>query len=94
MCGDYYIGGRRFSSLSDLIGYYSYVSCLLKEEKLLSPVAPPEVRSGCSTPKCTPQADRLTQAQVSLCGFRFLACRPPSPDKFPPEVDGETERKN
>lgn len=44
MCGDYYIGGRRFSSLSDLIGYYSYVSCLLKEEKLLSPVAPPEVR--------------------------------------------------
>ncbi|XP_005922937.2 ras GTPase-activating protein 1 isoform X2 [Maylandia zebra] len=42
MCGDYYIGGRRFSSLSDLIGYYSYVSCLLKGEKLLSPVAPPE----------------------------------------------------
>lgn len=44
MCGDYYIGGRRFSSLSDLIGYYSYVSCLLKGEKLLTPVAPPEVR--------------------------------------------------
>lgn len=44
MCGDYYIGGRRFSSLSDLIGYYSYVSCLLKGEKLLLPVAPPEVR--------------------------------------------------
>lgn len=44
MCGDYYIGGRRFSSLSDLIGYYSYVSCLLKGEKLESPVAPPEVR--------------------------------------------------
>uniref|UniRef100_A0A8C1VZ17 Ras GTPase-activating protein 1 n=1 Tax=Cyprinus carpio TaxID=7962 RepID=A0A8C1VZ17_CYPCA len=42
MCGDYYIGGRRFSSLSDLIGYYSYVSCLLKGEKLSSPVAPPE----------------------------------------------------
>ncbi|XP_063051337.1 ras GTPase-activating protein 1 isoform X1 [Engraulis encrasicolus] len=42
MCGDYYIGGRRFSSLSDLIGYYSYVSCLLKGEKLQSPVAPPE----------------------------------------------------
>ncbi|KAA0716615.1 Ras GTPase-activating protein 1 [Triplophysa tibetana] len=42
MCGDYYIGGRRFSSLSDLIGYYSYVSCLLKGEKLLCPVAPPE----------------------------------------------------
>ncbi|KTG47435.1 hypothetical protein cypCar_00042958 [Cyprinus carpio] len=44
MCGDYYIGGRRFSSLSDLIGYYSYVSCLLKGEKLISPVAPPEGR--------------------------------------------------
>ncbi|KAM9823215.1 ras GTPase-activating protein 1 isoform 1-T1 [Syngnathus typhle] len=42
MCGDYYIGGRRFSSLSDLIGYYSYVSCLLKGEKLQWPVAPPE----------------------------------------------------
>ncbi|GAB5567015.1 disabled homolog 2-interacting protein isoform X8 [Prionailurus iriomotensis] len=42
MCGDYYIGGRRFSSLSDLIGYYSHVSCLLKGEKLLYPVAPPE----------------------------------------------------
>uniref|UniRef100_A0A4W3HI42 RAS p21 protein activator 1 n=1 Tax=Callorhinchus milii TaxID=7868 RepID=A0A4W3HI42_CALMI len=37
MCGDYYIGGRRFSSLSDLIGYYSHVSCLLKGEKLLFP---------------------------------------------------------
>ncbi|KAG8456401.1 hypothetical protein GDO86_002255 [Hymenochirus boettgeri] len=42
VCGDFYIGGRRFSSLSDLIGYYSHVSCLLKEEKLLFPVAPPE----------------------------------------------------
>ncbi|MEQ2161017.1 hypothetical protein GOODEAATRI_005370, partial [Goodea atripinnis] len=46
MCGDYYIGGRRFCSLSDLIGYYSYVSCLLKGEKLLSPVAPPEIVEG------------------------------------------------
>ncbi|XP_075929263.1 ras GTPase-activating protein 1 isoform X2 [Petromyzon marinus] len=42
MCGDYYIGGRRFSSLSDLIGYYSHVSCLLKGEQLLYPVPPPE----------------------------------------------------
>uniref|UniRef100_A0A671LC74 RAS p21 protein activator (GTPase activating protein) 1b n=1 Tax=Sinocyclocheilus anshuiensis TaxID=1608454 RepID=A0A671LC74_9TELE len=46
MCGDYYIGGRHFSSLSDLIGYYSYVSCLLKGEKLMSPVAPPETAGG------------------------------------------------
>lgn len=45
MCGDYYIGGRRFASLSDLIGYYSHVSCLLKGEKLLFPVAPPELSS-------------------------------------------------
>lgn len=45
MCGDYYIGGRRFASLSDLIGYYSHVSCLLKGEKLLFPVAPPEASS-------------------------------------------------
>ncbi|XP_035164925.1 ras GTPase-activating protein 1-like [Oxyura jamaicensis] len=42
MCGDYYIGGRRFASLLDLIGYYSHVSCLLKGEKLFFPVAPPE----------------------------------------------------
>lgn len=47
MCGDYYIGGRRFSSLSDLIGYYSHVSCLLKGEKLLYPVAPPEASKIC-----------------------------------------------
>lgn len=47
MCGDYYIGGRRFSSLSDLIGYYSYMSCLLKGEELISPVAPPEVGIQC-----------------------------------------------
>ncbi|RXN02481.1 ras GTPase-activating 1-like protein [Labeo rohita] len=49
MCGDYYIGGRRFSSLSDLIGYYSYMSCLLKGEELISPVAPPEVGIQCDT---------------------------------------------
>uniref|UniRef100_A0A8C4QJF6 RAS p21 protein activator 1 n=1 Tax=Eptatretus burgeri TaxID=7764 RepID=A0A8C4QJF6_EPTBU len=42
ICGDFYIGGRRFSSLSDLIGYYSHISCLLKGEQLLYPVAPLE----------------------------------------------------
>ncbi|CAG2246074.1 RASA1 [Mytilus edulis] len=41
-CGDYYIGGRRFDSLSLLIGYYTSVSYLLKEEQLKSPVEPPE----------------------------------------------------
>uniref|UniRef100_A0A672P121 Ras GTPase-activating protein 1 n=1 Tax=Sinocyclocheilus grahami TaxID=75366 RepID=A0A672P121_SINGR len=41
MCGDYYIGGRRFSSLSDLIGYYSYVqSELLTLQLIMHPCAP------------------------------------------------------
>ncbi|XP_067664824.1 ras GTPase-activating protein 1-like isoform X1 [Haliotis asinina] len=42
MCGDYYIGGRQFESLSDLIGYYTQWSWLLKEEQLRYPVPPPE----------------------------------------------------
>ncbi|CAB3990849.1 ras GTPase-activating 1-like [Paramuricea clavata] len=40
--GDYYIGGRQFESLRDLIGYYTKYSCLLKDEKLEHPVQPPE----------------------------------------------------
>ena len=43
MCGDYYIGGREFDTLSDLIGYYTSWSDLLKGERLMNPVAPPEV---------------------------------------------------
>ncbi|XP_052795998.1 ras GTPase-activating protein 1-like [Mya arenaria] len=42
MTGDYYIGGRQFDTLSDLIGYYTTVSYLLKGEQLISPVPPPE----------------------------------------------------
>ncbi|XP_023933304.1 ras GTPase-activating protein 1 [Lingula anatina] len=42
MCGDYYIGGRQFDSLSDLIGYYTKVSDLLKGERLKMPIPPPE----------------------------------------------------
>ncbi|KAK2709712.1 ras GTPase-activating protein 1-like isoform X2 [Artemia franciscana] len=42
VCGDFYIGGRQFDSLSDLIAYYSYVADLLKREKLQYPVPPPE----------------------------------------------------
>ncbi|XP_076355488.1 ras GTPase-activating protein 1-like isoform X1 [Tachypleus tridentatus] len=42
VCGDYYIGGRQFDSLSDLIGYYTSWSDLLKKERLVHPVAPPE----------------------------------------------------
>ena len=40
--GDYYIGGRQFESLRELIGYYTKCSCLLKDEKLEHPVQPPE----------------------------------------------------
>ncbi len=43
MCGDYYIGGREFDTLSDLIGYYTCYSDLLKGERLQHPVPPPEV---------------------------------------------------
>lgn len=42
MCGDYYIGGRQFDSLSDLVGFYSHCSDLLKRERLLEPSPPPE----------------------------------------------------
>ncbi|XP_046678395.1 ras GTPase-activating protein 1 isoform X4 [Homalodisca vitripennis] len=42
VCGDFYIGGRQFDSLPDLIGYYTSCSDLLKRERLIHPVAPPE----------------------------------------------------
>lgn len=42
VCGDFYIGGRQFNSLSDLVGYYTSCSDLLKRERLLIPVPPPE----------------------------------------------------
>ena len=42
VCGDFYIGGRQFDSLQDLIGYYTHKSDLLKHERLRQPVAPPE----------------------------------------------------
>ncbi|KAF6210918.1 hypothetical protein GE061_014030 [Apolygus lucorum] len=42
VCGDFYIGGRQFYSLSDLIGYYTNCSDLLKRERLAHPVPPPE----------------------------------------------------
>ncbi|XP_059490373.1 ras GTPase-activating protein 1 isoform X3 [Neocloeon triangulifer] len=42
VCGDFYIGGRQFDSLSDLIGYYTNVTDLLKKERLIHPVPPPE----------------------------------------------------
>ncbi|XP_060525737.1 ras GTPase-activating protein 1 [Cylas formicarius] len=42
VCGDFYIGGRQFVSLNDLVGYYTQCSDLLKRERLVHPVAPPE----------------------------------------------------
>jgi len=41
VCGDFYIGGRQFDSLQDLIGYYTHKSDLLKHERLAVPVPPP-----------------------------------------------------
>lgn len=46
VCGDYYIGGRQFQSINDLVGYYMKVSSLLEDEQLQFAVAPPEVRDG------------------------------------------------
>lgn len=42
-CGDYYIGGRQFDSLEDLIGFYTNCSCILENECLKYPVSPPSV---------------------------------------------------
>lgn len=42
VCGDFYVGGRQFDSLSDLIAYYTHSSDLLKRERLVYPVPPPE----------------------------------------------------
>ncbi|XP_015790236.1 ras GTPase-activating protein 1 isoform X2 [Tetranychus urticae] len=41
--GAYYIGGRQFSSLRHLIGFYTSFCDLLKKERLLHPVPPKEV---------------------------------------------------
>ena len=43
-CGNYYIGGRQFYSLSDLIGFYANCSHILENESLTVPVVPPKVR--------------------------------------------------
>lgn len=40
--GSYFIGGRQFESLPDLISYYSSTCDLLTDERLLYPVSPPE----------------------------------------------------
>lgn len=42
ICGDHYIGGRKFSSLSALITYYTHTGNIMKNEKLEHPIPPPE----------------------------------------------------
>lgn len=42
ICGDYYCGGKQFSSLEELVGFYSVCSDLLKNERLVNAVPPPE----------------------------------------------------
>ncbi|CAK8676614.1 unnamed protein product [Clavelina lepadiformis] len=42
VCGDFYIGGRQFESLEQLVAYYMFRSCLLEGEVLQQTVAPPE----------------------------------------------------
>ncbi|VVC99599.1 unnamed protein product, partial [Leptidea sinapis] len=56
VCGDYYIGGRQFDSLAELVGFYSHCSDLLKRERLIEPVPPPEPVND----KKMPDTDELT----------------------------------
>lgn len=42
-CGDYYFGGRQFSTLENLIGFYSNCVTILEGEQLEMPVASPTV---------------------------------------------------
>nr|XP_002127238.1 ras GTPase-activating protein 1 [Ciona intestinalis] len=42
VCGDFYIGGRQFECLEQLIAYYTHRSCLLEGEVLRTPIQPPE----------------------------------------------------
>ena len=44
-CGNYYIGGRQFYALGDLIGFYANCSHILENESLAVPVVPPKVRT-------------------------------------------------
>ncbi|KPJ15776.1 Ras GTPase-activating protein 1 [Papilio machaon] len=61
VCGDYYIGGRQFDSLTELVGFYSHCSDLLKRERLVEPVPPPE-----------PVNDKKTSVGLILFHFVIL----------------------
>lgn len=62
ICGDFYIGGRRFTSLKQLVGYYTAFVDLLKNERLVFPVPPPEVRE---------QLSHLNFVCVCVCDYLF-----------------------
>lgn len=42
ICGEFFIGGRKFDSLSHLVGFYTSCSDLLQNGRLLYPVVPSE----------------------------------------------------
>ncbi|CAG0917341.1 unnamed protein product [Notodromas monacha] len=42
VCGTFFIGGRPFDSLSDVVAFYTHASNLLTNERLTTPVEPPE----------------------------------------------------
>ena len=42
ICGEFFIGGRKFDSLSHLVGFYTSCSDLLQNGRLIHPVIPSE----------------------------------------------------
>lgn len=64
VCGDFYIGGRQFVSLNDLVGYYKECSDLLKRERLVHPVAPPEPVNDKKVCQCTIQKTFLSETDM------------------------------
>ena len=77
VCGDFYIGGRQFDSLQDLIGYYTHKSDLLKHERLSIPVPPPSPVSDRRRMMAIlpytkmPDTDELTFQKAHLITFEF-----------------------
>jgi Ras GTPase-activating protein 1 len=43
ICGNYYFGAKHFSSFQQLIHYYSKISDLLRNQRLIHPISPKEV---------------------------------------------------
>lgn len=68
--GAYYIGGRQFSSLRHLIGFYTSFCDLLKKERLLHPVVPKEVEE-----IFTNTHDNLVFSSISLLFITHSDCK-------------------